>query len=39
MKKTYIKPELIVYKIATVSIIALSIELNEEEEGTFEGGV
>ena len=38
MKKTYIKPEMIVYKVSTVSMIAFSIELNEEEE-TFEGGV
>ena len=38
MKKTYIKPELIVYKIATVSMLALSVELSEDEE-SFEGGV
>ena len=38
MKKTYIKPELIVYKIAPVIMGTWSVELSEDEE-TFEGGV
>ena len=32
MKKTYIKPEMAVYKIAPVNMIAFSVKTSEEEE-------